>query len=237
MLMGQITFRPGPASAKAVLVAGLATMILMPGPVAFSQAVPTDPIVRVEEDWGLILNTPDDSVTSPQFHTVMSASGDTDSFYAQVVWNYRETPDFVAGGLELEAWNGEDLVQTKSGRDDPLSTTAETVLWTQVLETKDGVLSFRVENGQSVTWGTFGHGLHLSVAGGPENLNNYSPDVSVRSSCVTYGASRVDVLVLLAVRYYGPNGLIAIDETSRVVVYRFDDLEGGQSADAGGPEE
>lgn len=220
MLMRQFILSWVPVSAKALLVAGLATAVVMPGPVAFSQMVPTEPIVRVEEDWGLVLNVPDDFVSSPQFHTVMSATGDTESFYAQVVWNYRETPDFMAGGLELQVWNGEDLSHAKSGREDPLSTTAEMIRWTQVLDTSGGTLSFLIQKGQSVTWGTFGSGLQVSVAGGPENLNGYSTDVSVRSSCITYGASRVDALVILQVRYYGQDGLIAVDKTPKIV-YRL----------------
>ena len=212
---------------RAALVAGLLMMVLIPVPVARSdeQGAPTEPVVRVEEVWGLVLNVPDDSVTSPQFHTVMSPFGNTDSFYAQVVWNYREVPDFTAGGLELEVWNGESLIHSKSGREDPLSTTTETVLWTQVLETNGGVLSFRIQNGQSVTWGTFGEGLVVTVPGGPGNLNDYSPDVSVNSSCVTYGSNRVDILAILEVRYYGQNGLLAVDGTPRIVVYRLDDLQ------------
>lgn len=225
MMMRQFIFSWGPVSAKALLVAGLATAVLLPGPVAFSQVVSTEPIVRVEEDWGLVLNVPDDFVNSPQFHTVMSATSDTESFYAQVVWNYRETPDFAAGGLELQLWNGDDLSQTKSGREDQLSMTTETVLWTQVLETNGGVLQFRVENGSSVTWGTFGSGLQVTIPGGPPNLNNYSPEVSIRSSCVTYGTNRVDILAILSVRYYSASGLVAVDDTPKIVVYRFDDLE------------
>ena len=61
----------------------------------------TEPVVRVEEDWMLVLNEPDGNVDSPQFHTVMSPFSDASSFFAQVLWNYRETPDFVTGGVQL----------------------------------------------------------------------------------------------------------------------------------------
>ena len=58
---------------------------------------PQDPVVRVEQDWRLVLNEPDNAVLAPQFHTVMSPFGHLDSFYAQVTWNYQELPDFDEG--------------------------------------------------------------------------------------------------------------------------------------------
>jgi len=204
---------------KAVAAFSLLAFIAVPVQVAFSddQGSPAPQVVRVEEDWVLVLNQPNDSVNSPQFHTIMSPTGNIDGFYAQVVWNYREIPDFMAGGLQLQLWNGEEAIQFKSDREDPLSTAAETIRWTQALETNDGTLSFRITDGQSVTWGDFGEGLHLASAGGPAALNGYSPEVSVQNTCITYGANRVNVLAIGQVRYYGSSGLIYVDETPRIV--------------------
>lgn len=203
----------------AVIVALLA-FLLVPSKIARSQdqGAGSEPVVRVEEDWGLVLNEPDDAVASPQFHTVMSPVANLDSVYAQVLWNYREVPDFVAGGLELQMWNGEQLLQNKSGREDPLSRSAEVIRWTQVLEVTGEGLSFSIQDGQSVSWGSFGPELHLMVSEGRSDLNGYSPDVSVQNACITYGANRVSVLAIGCVRYYGQSGnLIAIDTTPRIV--------------------
>jgi hypothetical protein len=197
----------------------LLTVTVLPGQVAFSdeRSSPAPQVLRVEEDWVLVLNQPNDSAISPQFHTAMSPAGNFNNFFAQVVWNYREIPDFRAGGLQLQLWNGQEVVQYKSDREDPLSTAAETIRWTQVLETSDGVLDFHIADGQSVTWGDFGDGLHLASAGGPVDLNGYSPEFSVQNSCITYGANRVNILAISQVRYYGASGLISVDETPRVV--------------------
>src|SRR5690606_20695029 len=79
-------------------------------PVASGEETAPD-ITRIEEDWMLVLNVPDDSVNCPQFHTIMSPTTDLDSRYFQVNWNYREQPDFAEGGLELLNWSGETLLQ------------------------------------------------------------------------------------------------------------------------------
>ena len=82
-----------------------AVPILMVCTSAQAAGAPPDVLVimRVEEDWEVVLNEPGSDVNAPQFHTVMSPFGDLDSLYAQITWNYRELPDFEAGGLQIQA--------------------------------------------------------------------------------------------------------------------------------------
>ena len=217
---------PSHAFPRAAVVVALLVFLLVPGKIALSQdqGAGSEPVIRVEEDWGLVLNEPDDAVGSPQFHTVMSPVANLDSVYAQVLWNYREVPDFIAGGLELQMWDGEQLLENKSGREDPLSRLVEVIRWTQVLEVRAEGLRFSIQDGQSVSWGSFGPGLHVMVPGGPADLNGYSPDLSVQNACITYGANRVSALAIGCVRYYGQSGgLIATDATPRIVHSLNDD--------------
>ena len=116
----------------------------------------SEPVVCVEEDWLAVLNEPDGAVNAPQFHTLMSPLRDTGSIYAQVTWNYREIPDAAAGGAQIQAWSGEHVVQMKDRVSNQLSSVAESISWTQRLETNGSLLRFRVVNGQSTTWGSFG---------------------------------------------------------------------------------
>jgi hypothetical protein len=176
-----------------------------------------EPVIRVEEDWKLVLNQPDGDVDSPQFHTIMSPYTDVDSFYAQVLWNYRETPDFTSGGVQLQSYEGDTLIRRKSMEYGQLSTTTETVTWTQSLTTDGVALSFDVTDGESVTWGTFGKDMRISSDANLSDLSSYSPDVSAHESCVTYGGNRVNLLVITEVRYYGESGLLGVDVTPRVV--------------------
>ncbi|MBP7934345.1 MAG: hypothetical protein KA354_06820 [Phycisphaerae bacterium] len=197
---------------------GLALMAAFwPAPSLLSLTQFTESVTRVEEDWVLVLNEPDDAITSPQFHTVMSPVGNMDSSYAQVLWNYREVPEFAAGGLQLQGWNGEQMVNSKTARIIPLSTTAETIRWTQVLEIVEGELFFDIINGQSTTWGSFGKDMRLQQSSTTSNLNAYNTQVSVSNSCVTYGSNRVTQLVIIEVRWYGEGGLLYTDSTPRVI--------------------
>jgi hypothetical protein len=177
-----------------------------------------DPVLRVEEDWQVVLNEPDGAVNAPQFHTLMSPLSDTSSVYAQVTWNYREIPDAAAGGAQIQAWNGEHAVQMKDRVSNQLSTIAETISWTQRLETNGSLLRFRVVNGQSTTWGSFG-GSEWNVEGNANlaNLNGYSTEVSVDKTAITYGSNRIDSLIITEVRYYGASGLLWTDSDPKVV--------------------
>jgi hypothetical protein len=176
-----------------------------------------EPVIQVQEDWMLVLNQPDGDGDSPQFHTIMSPYSDVDSFYAQVLWNYRETPDFTSGGVQLQSYAGESLIRRRSMEFGQLSTSAETITWTQSLTTDGVALTFDVTNGVSTTWGTFGTNMRISSDANLPDLSGYSPDGSAQESCVTYGGNRVNSLVITQVRYYGESGLLGIDVTPRVV--------------------
>ncbi len=203
----------------AALVLALASVSPAPAQSAGDTAAPpsTEPVLRVEEDWILVLNEPDGNVDSPQFHTVMSPFADVGSFFAQVLWNYRETPDFTSGGVQLQSYNGEDLIRRRSMEYGQLSSTAETITWTQSLTTDGALLSFEVSNGRSTTWGTFGRDMRIDEDADLASLGDYSPDVSATESCVTYGSNRVETMSIVQVRYYGASGLLRVDATPRVV--------------------
>jgi len=188
-----------------------------------SRATPIDPVVRVEEDWELVLNQPNGAVTAPQFHTIMSPYGNLDSLFAQVTWNYRELGTFNGGGMQMQGWNGEVSIVERSFLTEPMSNAAETVRWTQTLETNGTQMTFLISNGQSTTWGTFGYpGNNMKINASIElpTLNTYSTDVSVQSSGISFGTNRVERLAIREVRWYGPSGLLSVDTTPHVLFER-----------------
>ena len=190
-----------------------------------ANAEPPKDILKVEEDWMVILNVPGEDVDSPQFHTIMSPYPNLDNMHFQVNWNYREYPDFAAGGLEVLSWDGESLRRSQTMRTQQLSTSAETLTWTQSLVTNGNLISFQITNGQSTTWGTFG-GMTLDRAHPLTNLDTYAADTSVANSMVTYGCNRVDLIMIVEVRKYNEEGLLERDTTPRVVFQLEDDGEG-----------
>jgi hypothetical protein len=180
-------------------------------------------IMRIEEDWEVVLNEPSSDVDAPQFHTAMSPFPDTSSYYLQVCWNYREQAEFTAGGMQLQAWQGDFAAGKKNYREDKLSTTAETITWTQSMQTTGSVLTLAIDNGSSTTWGSFG-GSDTSLSGsvGVSSLNSYDSNTSVENSWITYGANRVDLLRIKEIRYYNGNGVLLSRDTVPKVVYALD---------------
>jgi len=185
---------------------------------------PPPQIMRIEEDWECVLIEPEQSVDAPQFHTVISPYGHIDGYYVQIRWNHREDTNFYSGGLQLEVWSGEDSLGYKSFREDPFSTVAETVSWTQTMRTTGTSLIFLVKNGLSSTWGNFG-GSETRLAGSVSvpNLNDYSPAVSVENSWISFGANRVQMLRIVEIRAYDAGGNLLFKDTSPYVVYEDPD--------------
>lgn len=194
--------------------------------------------MRVEEDWEAVLTEPDDSIDSPQFHTVISPYGDLNSFYFQTLWNYQERPDFNNGGLQMFAWYGETNVGSKIYREDPLSAASETVHWTQSLDARNGVLTYAITNGASQTWGAFGGSTatQLTVPINVANLSHYSTDVSASQSWVSYGGNRVELLRIVEVRRYDAEGHLISRDTSPRVVFEYADRDEELQESDGGEE-
>ena len=211
----------GLASRRVVALAAALAPILMCCQTA--KGVDDQNVMRVEEDWEVVLNYPDSDVEAPQFHTVISPFAHVDSFHLQITWNYREETDFAGGGMQLRAWNGEFAAGSKSYREDKLSTTAETITWSQTMNLDaNGTLTFAVENGSSSTWGAFGGTSATSLTGKVlmPTLNDYSTATSVKNSWITYGANRVDEIRINEVRRYNAAGVLLSRDTTPRIVYQ-----------------
>lgn len=204
---------------------GVALLAALGVPIGYAEEAGQELIpMRVEEDWEVVLNEPGESLSAPQFHTIMSPFGDLDSYHFQVCWNYRESPWVQNGGLQVLAWDGEASVGANAFREDALSASAETITWTQVLRTDGSTLVFRIKNGHSQTWSDFG-GLETRLTGEAQvsDLSGYTPIAGVANSWVSYGSNRVDLLRIKEIRSYDINGtLISKDTNPRVVFQRQD---------------
>lgn len=176
-------------------------------------------VLRVEEDWELVVGTPSANNDAPQVTCVMSPLGDADVIYTTFMVNHHDMPTFAAGGLQVQAWNGGKLASSKQIADQTvLATPGETIRWTQSMSITPDGLVFQVLNGTSTTWGEFGgDSLKLVVATTLTNLNAYSPTVSVEHSNISFASNRVQSLVLKSVRVYGETGLLGEDNNPRVV--------------------
>lgn len=206
-----------------VILAAGASVCLILVPSSLTAEDPAN-IVRIEEDWEVVLNEPNEDVDAPQFHTLMAPFAHFEPFHFQISWNYRGEPDFIAGGMQVVAWFGDTCIGKKSYREDKLSSYAETITWTSVLETNGCALKFEVINGSSQTWGSFG-GSETSLLGDVHipSLSDYSTDFSASNSWISYGSNRVDLLRIKEVRRYDTLGRLVARDTVPRVVYALDD--------------
>lgn len=206
---------PGAPPLRVVVAVGI--LILAAGTCLAEPAVE---IVRVEEDWELVIDSPDPDSTAPQVVCVTSPLPGVDGLYLAFEINHQSLPDFTPGGLQLQVWSGETAVtQRKFPNAEVAATQQETVRWTQSMEVQGDNLVFDVIDGSSTTWGNFGGQgyLHVGVGSPVANLNGYDPTVSVNNSGIGYAANRVSSLVLKAVRYRISTGEVYEDLTQRVV--------------------
>jgi hypothetical protein len=177
-------------------------------------------ITRIEEDWELVIVTPSPNADAPQVTCVISPLADINGLHSTFVVNHHEAPSFAAGGLQLQAWNGEDALDSmRSPNQAILATPNETIRWTQVMRLREGNIAFKVINGTSTTWGSFGNNreLRIALASSLADLNGYDPEVSVKNSGVSFGANRVSSLVLKRVRTFTSTGEVTEDANPRVV--------------------
>jgi len=182
-------------------------------------------VYRIEEDWQLVVGDPDVANNGPQVTCSISPAS-MDAAYCAFDINYHTQPDYFAGGLQIHTWDPLDPIEyANSVHTGIMSSSGETVTWTQTMTWNSGTITYQVINGQSQTWGNFGGNgngnsgrLILNTPTTFSNLNGYSSDVSLNNSGVSFASNLVGSLTLMAVRWYDINGnLIQENTTSQVV--------------------
>jgi hypothetical protein len=155
-------------------------------------------VVSVEEHWELQVAQPDADSSAPQITMVTSPTGDLESNYFLFTINHATVPDYQAGGMQVQLWDGESLAdQHVAHEHTELSNNDEVVTWKQRLTLEDGELTFEVADGSSETWGSFGgNDLKLSTPTTLTGLNAYRPAVSLTESEVGFAENRVTSLTL-----------------------------------------
>jgi hypothetical protein len=180
----------------------------------------TTPVAdTVEEDWQLVVATPDPVGIGPQITTCMDPDPSTPPTFIAFDMNYVEYPAFSPGGMQVQVWSSGNVASYASQGTAQFNTPNETVTWTQHMSIRAGQVKYRIKNGQSTTWGAFGGGGTLSV-NLPTTLTDmgaYDPSDSVKRSGVSWESNLVQSLTLVQVRYYANRQLISTDKTPKVV--------------------
>ena len=169
----------------------------------------TPQIVRVEEDWELIVSTPDPNRDAPQISTWMSPTNSLGGDYFGVDINHAQRAGHVGGGFQTKRMNASQLIEDRCGNiGSKLQVEGETIRWTQLLAIIEQDVVFAVKNGTSTSWGDFGGpDTLIRTPISPRNLNGYDPNLSCESSGVGYALNRVASLKLLRIRLYTNQGI------------------------------
>lgn len=167
-------------------------------------------VISVEEQWELRIAEPDTDRSAPQTTMVISPTGDISGLHFLVTLNHATVPDYAAGGVQVQQWNGDELIQSKAVHEGTvLDQTEETIRWSQRLYLHDGNLSFQVRDGHSDTWGDFGGDeLRIRVESSLSSLNQYRPGTSLTESQVNYAENRVGSLTLMKLVWITEDGQV-----------------------------
>lgn len=172
-------------------------------------------VIRIEEHWELTVGGPDWERCAPQVSLVMSPHSDINCDYFVFTLNHATFPSFTPGGMQIQRWNG-DQVQATTNTIHPeiLFNEGEVIAWRQILELSDGVVSFKVRDGTSTTWGPFGYTQYLtsSYQSGLSRLNDYRPAISMEESGIAFAGNRVSSLVLKKLIWETTDGNISVFE-------------------------
>jgi hypothetical protein len=199
--------------------AALVALACFFGPLSGAVYANSDDVVKVEEDWEMVVTDPDPTTNAPQVTCVTSPVGHVDGLYVAFDLNHHSLTDYYSGGLQLQLWNNDvPIANDYPSMYQMLSNDNETVTWTQRMKVNEGLLKFEVVNGVSASWGAFGgSNLAVFVPSSMSDLNQYSPDVSVANSGVGFAGNRVQSLTLKRVRLYKRNGQVEQRDVNAVV--------------------
>ena len=184
-------------------------LVFVGGSRSLAQDPSSQVVARVEEDWDLKIGIPEPINDAPQIVNVISPSPSLDGWHGVFELNHQTLPDYSAGGMCLQIWNGDcnrDFRVSQSVQ--VLATEQENLSYTLALSIEEGVFRLSVLNGRSQTWGQFGGGdsWQLAVPTTVTNLNDYSPFTSLSHSRIAFSANRVETFTLKTVRFYDADG-------------------------------
>jgi len=188
--------------------------------VSMASAAPAQDVIKVEEDWELALGNPDQLVCGPQIVTTMSPFANINDAYFTLEINHRSAPYWTPGGISMHLWSGAWRISSYDRADRTvMDTDNEVVTWTQQLYVENGNrLVFEVVDGHSTTWGSFGFSgmFKVNTNWGVNNINSYTPGLSIAESGVPYAGNRVHSLKIKEVRLHLSDGTVLTDSTERV---------------------
>lgn len=166
---------------------------------------------KVEEDWEMVINEPEDNSNSPQVTFFVTPSTEWDTTYFQLQMNYEADEVYSAGGFHVAAVRGEEILdEARSHNQSLLTVNGDVIQWTTVTAVVNNKLLFAVKDGHCASWGNFGGPDYLveMPAQSTHDLSQYSYAQSIESVDIGFGSNRVSSVKLRRVRLFNDNGTV-----------------------------
>ena len=181
-------------------------------------------VVRIEEDWKIVVNDPSPATDSPQITVVFGPADPESKTHAVFEVNHSTQPSYLEGGMQLQCWWGEDLVEYRNQHHpSELYVSNETIAFTTATAVGNNKITMEVINGSSASFGTFGGEVYLrtTVSLSRANLDGFDPEFSLKHSRCGWGKNRVGSLARTAIRYYDKNGELASEDKTERVIHKL----------------
>jgi hypothetical protein len=178
----------------------------------------------IEQDWRVELYSVPDSgrLTCPLFISSFSIPGVAALF--QCTWNHRDIPILEEGGIQLQAYKWDSLLDDQEVVTPPwrerLSNQNEVITWTQRLRVNWLEYVFTVKNISGTTWGTIPgpYTVRREFLFWAPPLEGYSFQEIADNSGIIMGSNRFKCLAITQTRFYDDYGnLLSTDGTERVL--------------------
>ena len=163
-------------------------------------------------------------LTCPLFISSFSIPGVPALF--QCTWNHRDIPILEEGGIQLQAYKWDDLLDEREVFTPPwrekLSNANEVVTWTQRLHISEWTdYVFTVKNIVGTTWGTipgpYTVKRHFLFWAPP--LEGYSYQEIADNSGIIMGSNRFKHLAITQTRFYDQYGTLLLRDTQEKVLF------------------
>lgn len=217
------SYQRGPNMNIRLMVASLVLSGLLASPSTLLAQAP-EGTRAIEQDWLVQLYSVSDPhrVTCPQFITGFAIPLVPALF--QTTWNHRDVPEVEEGGIQLQAYSWNNLLDEREVLTPPwrekLSENDETVTWTQRLHISNLDYVFTVKDIQGTTWGTIPgpYTVRRRFLIWAPPLELYTFQEIRRNSAVTVGSNRFQKLSVTETRFYDVDGeLLATDPVEKIL--------------------
>jgi hypothetical protein len=189
-------------------------MVVVASSVCTSEAVAGD-ITRIEENWEFKVASTNLDKGLPAIIHAISPSSTTNGQHSVFLMNSWDAPSFQKGGMQLQSWSGDSLLDFKNHPQfEQLSTSNEVIKYTIAMEIINGNLVVEIIDGSSKTWGSFGGDLKIMTPTDVTNLNEYNSQLSLKNVGIR-GAHNLAKGSLTGVKHYEGTKNVLNDKSTK----------------------